>query len=279
VRLLNAAIAKSTTDPDMARQLRKVKELLADPDSLHVLKDASIRRLSLDTGTRNYIENVLQTPIKSAHTRTATAHWKRLRVNVAVYNAVKSAGRPDSAGAAAAAAAARRARENNYAILDPPDGASLSGSPTAEATVGSPTASLGSRASAAETVEDDFDSDDSSSSSSDEQSAAVTATASASASANSGQRPQRGSGSKQHRSSRAGSSRSSRGAAGGHPPPTSPGGTLQGESTAHACCVLLLLLLPLLLVVVYCTMCYGDMQTRDCVKLLSSYVALLRCIA
>jgi hypothetical protein len=216
VRLLNAAIAKSTTDPDMARQLRKVKELLADPDSLHVLKDASIRRLSLDTGTRNYIENVLQTPIKSAHTRTATAHWKRLRVNVAVYNAVKSAGRPDSAGAAAAAAAARRARENNYAVSDAPE------SPTADgATVGSPTASVGSRISTAETVDDFDDSDDSSC---DEESAVG-----ASGAAGSEQQQRSG---KQHRSSRAGSSRSGRGGAGGHPP-TSPGGTIQGEDYAY----------------------------------------------
>ncbi|CAM9258094.1 unnamed protein product, partial [Chrysoparadoxa australica] len=80
VRLLKS-IRDETQDHSIANQVNKIIGLLADPDKLHQL-NTSKRRLSIDMGTRNYIENVLQTTSEKKPARTAKEYWKRLRYNV-----------------------------------------------------------------------------------------------------------------------------------------------------------------------------------------------------
>ncbi|CAM9400795.1 unnamed protein product, partial [Ectocarpus sp. 13 AM-2016] len=84
VRLLNIA-CENVSDPIVRKVLKTVAQLLSDPDSLHKVKEGSIRRMTMDLGTRNYLENVLQTPVKST---TAEDNWKKLRTGMFVVRAM-----------------------------------------------------------------------------------------------------------------------------------------------------------------------------------------------
>ncbi|CBJ27187.1 conserved unknown protein [Ectocarpus siliculosus] len=84
VRLLNIA-CENVSDPIVRRVLKTVAQLLSDPDSLHKVKEGSIRRMTMDLGTRNYLENVLQTPVKST---SAEDNWKKLRTGMFVVRAM-----------------------------------------------------------------------------------------------------------------------------------------------------------------------------------------------
>ncbi|CAM9668172.1 unnamed protein product, partial [Hapterophycus canaliculatus] len=84
VRLLNAA-CDNVNDPMVRKVLKKVAKLLSDPDSLHKVKEGSIRRVTMDLGTRSYIENVLQTPVKST---SPEDNWKKLRTGMFVVRAM-----------------------------------------------------------------------------------------------------------------------------------------------------------------------------------------------
>lgn len=94
VKLLNAAIS-SSTDQDVIKQLVKIKDLLADPDEMHTIKNGSIHRMSIDSGTREYLEHLLQTPNLGESTyqggKPTKQRWKKLKVQVAVSNALKAA--------------------------------------------------------------------------------------------------------------------------------------------------------------------------------------------
>eukprot|EP00903_Cladosiphon_okamuranus_P009663 g9194.t1 len=83
VRLLNTA-CENVNDPVVRKVLKTVAKLLSDPDSLHQVKEGSIRRVTMDLGTRNYIENVLQTPVRS----TSAENWKKLRTSIFVVSAM-----------------------------------------------------------------------------------------------------------------------------------------------------------------------------------------------
>ncbi|CAM9137263.1 unnamed protein product [Ectocarpus sp. 6 AP-2014] len=84
VRLLNIA-CENVSDPIVRKVLKTVAQLLSDPDSLHKVKEGSIRRMTMDLGTRNYLENVLQTPVKST---SAEDNWKKLRTGMFVVRAM-----------------------------------------------------------------------------------------------------------------------------------------------------------------------------------------------